>query len=121
MSRARIELNEAGEFQSIAILCPGCKWYGGKPMEHYLNVKCPDGLKPSTYAAKRPIWTWNGSLDRPTFSPSFLEWCNKADGTVISRCHSFIRDGRIEFLSDCTHALKGQTVDLPEIPDNETD
>lgn len=30
-------------------------------------------------------------------------------------CHSFIRDGRIEFLSDCTHALAGQTVDLPDI------
>jgi hypothetical protein len=30
-------------------------------------------------------------------------------------CHSFVRDGRIEFLSDCTHSLAGQTVELPEI------
>lgn len=29
-------------------------------------------------------------------------------------CHSFVRDGRIEFLSDCTHALAGQTVELSE-------
>jgi hypothetical protein len=25
------------------------------------------------------------------------------------------RPGRIQFLGDCTHALAGQTVDLPEI------
>ena len=119
MSRARIVLNDEGEFQGVAIRCPGCKWSDGSPMDHYLNVKCPPKLKESTYNAGRPHWEWNGSLDKPTFSPSFLEWCNKKDGTVISRCHSFIRDGRIEFLNDCTHELKGQTVDLPEIPDDD--
>ena len=31
-------------------------------------------------------------------------------------CHSHVREGRIQFLSDCTHALVGQTVDLPDIP-----
>ena len=31
-------------------------------------------------------------------------------------CHHFIRDGKIQFLGDCTHALRGQTVDLPDIP-----
>jgi hypothetical protein len=30
-------------------------------------------------------------------------------------CHSFVRDGRIEFLSDSTHHLSGQTVELPEV------
>jgi hypothetical protein len=28
-------------------------------------------------------------------------------------CHSYIRNGRIEFLPDCTHARAGQTVDIP--------
>lgn len=32
-----------------------------------------------------------------------------------SVCHSFVRDGRIQFLSDCTHKLANQTVDLPDI------
>lgn len=32
-----------------------------------------------------------------------------------SRCHSFITDGKIQYLSDCFHELAGQTVDLPEI------
>lgn len=30
-------------------------------------------------------------------------------------CHSFVRDGQIEFLSDCTHALAGKTVSLPAV------
>ena len=33
-------------------------------------------------------------------------------------CHSFITDGKIQFLSDCTHDLAGKTVELPDI-DNE--
>jgi hypothetical protein len=30
-------------------------------------------------------------------------------------CHSWVTNGRIQFLSDCTHSLKDQTVELPEI------
>lgn len=60
------------------------------------------------------IWTWNGSLEKPTFQPSILV---KANYTSIDRlddiCHSFVVDGRIQFLGDCTHELAGQTVDLP--------
>jgi len=32
-----------------------------------------------------------------------------------SVCHSYVTDGRIQFLADCTHALAGLTVDLPEL------
>jgi hypothetical protein len=32
-------------------------------------------------------------------------------------CHSFVTDGKIQFLGDCTHALAGQTVELPEQED----
>ena len=32
-----------------------------------------------------------------------------------SVCHSFVTDGRIQFLADSNHALAGQTVDLPEV------
>lgn len=31
-----------------------------------------------------------------------------------SRCHSYVRDGKIEFLGDCFHDLKNTTVELPE-------
>lgn len=58
----------------------------------------------------RPVWTWNGDMEKPTFSPSLL--CNKG---LPDQCHLFVRDGRIEYLSDCHHELRGQTVDLGEI------
>jgi hypothetical protein len=72
-----------------AFHCPGCG-YG-----HHIAV---------------PRWTWNGSLDAPTVTPSLL--CNAQD--PATRCHSFVTAGRILFLSDCFHTLSGQTVDLPD-------
>ena len=30
-------------------------------------------------------------------------------------CHSFVTDGRIQFLGDCTHDLAGHTVELPDL------
>ena len=29
-------------------------------------------------------------------------------------CHSFVVNGQIQFLPDCTHALAGQTVPIPD-------
>lgn len=55
-------------------------------------------------------WTWNGDLERPTFRPSILSRTADASGEI--RCHSYVTDGRIEFLGDCSHELAGQTVDL---------
>lgn len=55
-------------------------------------------------------WEFNGDTDRPTFSPSVLVTSMSPGG---KRCHSFVRNGRIEYLADCSHHLAGQTVDLP--------
>lgn len=60
-----------------------------------------------------PPWTWNGSMTAPTFGPSLL--CNPS--YAEHRCHSFITDGKIRFLDDCHHELRGQTVDIPEWED----
>ena len=79
-------------------------------------------------------WQFNGDFDKPTFSPSILVrsghylpehsgscWCtfNEAhpDNPVAFKCgvcHSFVRDGQIEFLSDCTHHLAEKTVEIPD-------
>ncbi|CAW27289.1 hypothetical protein PLES_25631 [Pseudomonas aeruginosa LESB58] len=70
-----------------------------------------------------PRWSWNGSVDKPTFHPSILcryPWRLLENGEreqVV--CHSFVTDGRIQFLSDCTHHLAGQTVDLPQLEGDE--
>ncbi len=56
-------------------------------------------------------WSFNGDYDNPTISPSILV---TAPGRDNYRCHSFIKNGQIQFLKDCTHNLAGQTVELPE-------
>ncbi len=64
-----------------------------------------------------PRWGWNGSADKPTFTPSVLVRYDGADADtpegIPSVCHSFVVDGQMQFLSDCTHRLAGQTVPIP--------
>lgn len=98
----------------------------------YLHFQCPgcdEAHGVPVVAAGGQTWGWNESLESPTLTPSLLlrgvQWPADADfhrpthdvatgqSTV---CHSFITDGRIQFLGDSTHALAGQTVDLPEWP-----
>ncbi len=84
--------------------CPGCE------CAHQVTVGEGSG----------PRWGYNGNPDAPTFTPSVLVTYNGCDagvdGAPPAICHSFVTDGRIQFLSDCTHALAGQTVDLPDYP-----
>lgn len=63
-------------------------------------------------------WSWNGDLERPTFSPSVLVRFDvrPPNEHLSTVCHSFVTEGRIQFLGDSTHELAGQTVDLPEWP-----
>lgn len=56
-------------------------------------------------------WTFNGDLDKPTFSPSMLAYANNTHG----RDHFFVRDGKIEYLSDCDHELAGKTIDMVDV------
>jgi len=85
----------------IVFYCPGCKTLHTVPVEHR-NLK-------------QPLWQFNGDLAKPTLSPSVLVTSLQGKAYEQARCHSFVRDGHIEFLSDCTHALAGQTVELPEL------
>jgi len=57
-----------------------------------------------------PFWSWNHSMDKPTFRPSLRVNGNDA----AMRCHSTISDGEIQFSSDCWHPLAGQTVEIPD-------
>lgn len=59
-----------------------------------------------------PNWTWNGSLDAPTLRPSILTSWEGGDPLVKIVCHSFVNDGVVQFLSDCTHELAGKYVPL---------
>ena len=91
--------------QYVSIYCPGCR----RP--HTL------GVRPNVSAG--PSWEFDGNLELPTISPSIH--ANPPGQYHIKQfpiCHSFVRAGRIEYLSDTTHALSGQTIDLPEYPED---
>lgn len=59
------------------------------------------------------IWEFDGNVESPTFAPSIL--CHEAPSHP--RCHSYLRNGIMEFLSDCTHAMASQNVPLPDLPE----
>ena len=90
--------SEDGSEETYQFWCPGCKCL------HCARTKGKQG----------PIWEWNGSMDKPTFSPSILY--HGVEGHR-PRCHIFVRDGRIEFCSDSAHELAGKTVDMTAIRD----
>lgn len=54
-------------------------------------------------------WTWNGDTEKPTLKPSILTTNH------LYRCHSFVNDGKAQFLQDCSHDLVNQTVDMLEV------
>lgn len=103
------------EDNKYLFFCPACKCC------HYFNS----------------TWTWNSDWEKPTVSPSILvksvdnppedpatgDFAKDADGKYLLEngrlkgakdrvCHSYIKDGKIEFLSDCTHDLAGKTINL---------
>lgn len=108
-----------GGIRGVGFFCPGCQ------RMHMLPVTGPGA------------WGFNHNLEQPTFTPSILVrtghfirtpevpgncYCDFAQRYPAEepmpwdcvRCHSFVTDGKILFLGDCSHALKGQTVDLPD-------
>lgn len=105
-----------GEGGYLFFWCPGCK------ESHMIRARQPGETRG---------WGFNGDYDRPTFDPSVLvkgvrrmseeEYQRCMAGEQITTeptvCHSLIGDGQIKFLSDCTHALAGQTVPLAPFED----
>ena len=107
--------------------CPGCNHaHVIKAAIRHAPVVLPDPDNPDWtppreyYEARDGAWSWNGSAQRPTFQPSVLVTYPGADadqaGAPPAVCHSFVVDGQMQFLSDCTHALAGQTVPIPPWP-----
>jgi hypothetical protein len=111
-----------GEGGRVTFWCPGCNEAHSIPVDQAGH----NGAR----------WGWNGSADAPTFTPSILVrsghhvpnwkqgdgcWCDWSDREEFPDlkcrvCHSFVTDGQIQFLGDCTHELAGQTVPIPAWP-----
>lgn len=97
--------------------CPGC----GEM--HFIPTDRDDG----------PNWSFDGNVDAPTFNPSVRiggkltvkvngrwtgEWVRDAAGNAVDMCcHYFLHAGVLKYCSDSTHALAGQEIPLPELPD----
>lgn len=84
------KLKEDG-YMRFLFWCPGCEGY------HSFNHH----------------WKFDGNMDKPTVSPSLLVNAGR-ECPSEPRCHLFLRNGVIQFLSDCTHDLAGQSVPLEE-------
>ena len=94
---ARAAALEADFGVSYWFWCEGCDVY------HRYVTKNPVG-------DQGPTWSFNGDMERPTFSPSLL-----MNGRVdlkpedvtrgVHRCHLVLADGVVRFQGDCTHAL----------------
>ena len=106
---AKLRSAEGGR---LMFWCPGCDG------AHQVGVGDGHG----------PRWDYNGNADAPTFTPSILvrgtqPLTDEEHAAIMAGkpfepkplvCHSFVTDGLIQFLGDCTHNLAGQTVDLPD-------
>jgi hypothetical protein len=106
-------LRIAGD-DTLLFWCPGCE---------------------QMHAVGAAAWQFNGDYDHPSLSPSILVtsghyapgwrgpgcWCSYnydhpgETNFKCFRCHSFVKGGKVEFLSDSTHKLAGKTVPL-EVP-----
>lgn len=119
-------------FGGLTFWCPGCNGaHMIRATVRRQEMPAPDATDPDWtppavfYEERSGAWSWNGHPTRPTFLPSILVRYDGADAgqdlgdgrrAPPAICHSFVTDGRIQFLGDCTHSLAGQTVDLPDWP-----
>jgi hypothetical protein len=108
-----------GKVIAYVIECPACK------CSHEFYTNCEG----------RPKWSFDDNVESPTFSPSMLvrgqlypsgnawptddEYRRMRSGEQLKMkptiCHSYVSEGKIQYLNDCTHSLAGKTVELPEM------
>lgn len=111
---------QSGSGTSLYLWCPGCEDL------HQVHFGGTAGNQ----------WEFDGDTERPTLSPSLLvravQWSEEYALPKFDKrrdrhpnippgehtiCHSFVRDGTWQFLSDSTHVLAGRTVPCVPIPD----
>ena len=91
----RVEKPDRGSAENhpdFLFWCPGCE--------------CAHGIWTTRRNSQNALWTFDGDLQKPSFQPSLLI---RSERGV---CHSFVKEGQIIFLTDCTHALAGRTVPM---------
>lgn len=77
--------------------CPGCQ--------------CGHGIWLVKKNGKDAVWQCVSRGETLTFQPSFMHERTDESGKRFV-CHLFIRDHKLQFLGDCTHALADKTVPM---------
>lgn len=108
--RASIPPEHLGE--SYWFWCPGCETH-----HSFRTRRAKEETRKNRDTGKQekvPVWTFNGNLDKPSFTPSLLihGYRNKK-GQETGRCHLFLTDGIIKYQGDCSHKLAGKEFPLP--------
>lgn len=91
---------------------------------------CPACEEMHAFAIDTPFrngaqWTFDGNVECPTFNPSMnirtgprpTVPIGRPDAGQIDVCHYFLHGGVLKFCADSTHALAGQDVPLPPLPE----
>lgn len=116
--KARIKKLKHSGMEAYLFSCPGCE------MEHMIPVSyTPEYAKKVQEARFRDampdwkpvVWTFNGSLELPTFQPSLLNTWEHGEGRTPKRCHLFVEAGHLNFCGDSTHRFAGRTVRMGDV------
>ena len=95
----------------------------GKHVEAYF-VYCPACERAHQFIIENEadpshVWQFDGNEDAPTFSPSLLvESGPMKPGAPNHICHSYLRKGSWEFLTDCSHGYAGNKTRMIDFPEN---
>lgn len=110
------ERGDPANHPDFIFFCPGCK--------------CAHGVWTTKKNGVGAVWTFNGNMEKPTFAPSILVSWTSGHPPVTPEnmaeyerkpwpqtdkqnvCHSYVKDGAIQFLGDCTHEFAGQTIPM---------
>lgn len=101
------------EDDRISFWCPGCE------SAHTIHIG-PGGWTwdEQTLTVTPSIKVESRRWEPPVTPENLADWKRQPweQHRVDRICHSFLHNGVWEFLSDCTHALVGQRIPLPEWP-----
>ena len=96
------EVVDEGGRKNYYFDCPGCK-------ERHSVITCPIG------SDDVGCWQFNGDVEAPTVRPGIMSRIPASDDSEASICHVFVTDGRLYFWHDCTHELRGLSIEMEEI------
>lgn len=99
-----MKISRAGE-NTWKFWCPGCD------SAHVVSDAWQVDVNAATITPSVLVHGRKRFIDESLWGSALLGPSNITD---VPQCHSFVTNGRIQYLGDSTHSLAGQTVELPE-------